>query len=89
MSEYAGGSFEPPDPAQNAESVADHEHVYRCQDCGEIGRGPERPVTQTAEWSGSLTCFHCGQSWVIGSHIIGSTAHVCPTHSDGSECGHV
>lgn len=25
---------------QNAESVADHEHVYRCQDCGEIGRAP-------------------------------------------------
>lgn len=27
--------------AHNAEYVADHEHVYRCQDCGEIGRAPD------------------------------------------------
>lgn len=34
-------------------------------------------------WAGTRTCSRCNQSWPIGSHIIGSTAHVCPARHHG------
>ena len=34
----------------DAEYVADHEHVYRCQDCGEIGGPPTGGVPKPDGW---------------------------------------
>lgn len=38
---------------------------------------------ESPSWGGSMTCGTCGKTWDVGSHIIGSTTHVCPAQFDG------
>ena len=33
---------------------------------------------EASRYSGSMTCSHCGKTWEIGSHVIGSATHMCP-----------
>jgi len=68
------------------EAPPPHEHVYRCQDCGEIGRGPEhsdgpghafKPGTSVDGGPPSgLWCDICGES----------RAKAHPALIDGSGC---
>lgn len=38
---------------------------------------------QELTWAGQMMCSSCGQHFEVGSHLLGSTTHVCPALIDG------
>lgn len=83
--------------AQSAESVRDHEHVYRCQDCGEIGRAADPDAYaigyQAGKIAGDATFYAKGYQDAFTSlqeaitDLFGRRANEpIPARIDGSGC---